>query len=250
MDAVDRASEVLTERFAVRGMTCGACVRHVTAALTAVSGVQSAQVNLTAGTATVRRDPATASLQALQEAVDVAGYALEQAVGRSEEQTAEQPQAGRSWRPFAFGLLAGLGLLAFYLGVITLAQGWSHALQQLGEDRWFVGTIAVGFGTQMGLFTSLRGLHGRRTTGSVAASTGTSSAAMLACCAHHLVDVAPILGLSAATVFLNEYKTPLLWLGIGMNLAGIAYLLWLHRRQTRMQCAVEAPLPTATTEHP
>ena len=127
-------------------------------------------------------------------------------------------------RPVAFGVLAALALLAFYLGVITLAQGWGHALQQLGDDLPFVGAIAAGFGTQVGLFGYLRGLHARASAGGVAASTGTSTAAMLACCAHHLVDVAPVLGLSGAAIFLNAYKTPLLWLGIVMNLVGIIYL--------------------------
>jgi hypothetical protein len=128
-------------------------------------------------------------------------------------------------------LLAALGLLAFYLGVITLAQGWGHALQQLADDRWFVAAIATGFGTQVGLFTYLRGLHVHAAAGGVAASTGTSTAAMLACCAHHLTDVLPILGLSSAAIFLNLYKTPLLWLGIGMNLVGIVYMLRKIREQ-------------------
>jgi hypothetical protein len=134
-------------------------------------------------------------------------------------------------RPIAFGLLAALGLLVFYLGVITLAQDWTHAIQQLAEDRWYVAAIAGGFGTQVGLFMYLRLLHVRAAAGGVATSTGTSTAAMLACCAHHLVDVAPVLGLSGAVIFLNAYKAPLLWLGIAMNLVGIAYLLRKTRRQ-------------------
>lgn len=143
-----------------------------------------------------------------------------------------------SWlkRPIAFGLLAALGLLAFYLGVITLAQGWKHAIDQLAEDRWFVAAILAGFGTQIGLFTYMRSLSARAMTGGVIASTGTSTAAMLACCAHHLTEVVPILGLSGAVVFLNAYKTPLLWLGIAMNLAGIAYMLRKVRQQRRMAC--------------
>jgi hypothetical protein len=60
----------------------------------------------------------------------------------------------------------------------------------------------------------------------MAASTGTSTAAMLACCAHHVSDVLPILGISDAAVFLGAYKTPLLWVGLAMNLAGISYLVW------------------------
>jgi hypothetical protein len=137
-------------------------------------------------------------------------------------------------RPIAFGLLAALGLLVFYLGVITLAQDWAHAIRQLAEDRWYVAAIAGGFGTQVGLFVYFRRMHVRAAAGGVAASTGTSTAAMLACCAHHLVDVAPVLGLSGAVIFLNVYKVPLLWLGIATNLLGIAYLLRKIRQQRRM----------------
>lgn len=142
----------------------------------------------------------------------------------------------RVLRPVAFSLLAALGLLAFYLGVITLAQDWRHAIQQLTEDRWFVGAIATGFGAQIGLFTYVRQLHARPSAGGVVASTGTSTAAMLACCAHHLTEVLPILGLSGAAVFLNVYKTPLLWLGIVMNLASIAYQLRKVHQARRMAC--------------
>ena len=53
-------------------------------------------------------------------------------------------------RPLAVGLLAGMGLLSFYLGLLSLAQGWSHALAQLAEDRWFVGAIAARFGHRSG----------------------------------------------------------------------------------------------------
>ena len=137
-------------------------------------------------------------------------------------------------RPIIFGLLAALGLLAFYLGTITLAQGWGHAVEQLTIDRLFVGAIMAGFGTQVGLYTYLRGMHLHATAGGVAASTGTSTVAMLACCAHHLTEVFAIFGLSGAAIFLNAYKTPLLWLGIMMNLFGIVYLLWKIRQQRQM----------------
>jgi YHS domain-containing protein len=145
-------------------------------------------------------------------------------------------------RPVTFGLLAILGLLTFYLGIISLAQGWEHAIEQLADDRWFVGAIAAGFGTQIGLFAYLRGLHTHAAAGGVAASTGTSTAAMLACCAHHLADILPIVGLSGAAIFLNAYKTPLLWLGILMNLAGIVYLLRNIYQQRQIAC--QTPLAT------
>ncbi|MBI3971778.1 MAG: hypothetical protein HY332_10865 [Chloroflexi bacterium] len=149
------------------------------------------------------------------------------------------PALHPQWRPLAAAILAAAGLLVFYLGMITLAQGSRHAWEQLAEDRWFVGAIMAGFGTQMGLFVYLRELHARHAQGAatgVAASTGTSLTAMLACCAHHLTDILPILGLSGAAVFLTAYKTPLLWLGIGMNAAGAVYLLRQIRRARAMAC--------------
>ena len=92
----------------------------------------------------------------------------------------------------------------------------------------------AGFGTQLGLYTYLRNMHLHATVGGVAASTGTSTVAMLACGAHHLTEVFAIFGLSGAANFLNVYKTPLLWLGIVMNLFGIADLLWKIRQRRQM----------------
>ncbi|HBY97625.1 MAG: cation transporter [Ardenticatenaceae bacterium] len=217
------------QRFAVRGMTCSSCVRLVRQALEAVSGVLAASVDLETASATIRHDPLhTLDMAALQAAVAAAGYELGDASDELRPELAAFPR--RLVRPFGAALLASAGLLAFYLAVITIAQDWPHALQQLSTDRWFVAAIAAGFGTQMGLFTFLRSLHSRATASGVAASTGTSTVGMLACCAHHLADIAPILGLSGAVVFLDSYKTPLLWLGIVMNLLGIIYLVCQLRR--------------------
>lgn len=236
MDMVMRPA-LADRRFAVRGMTCSSCVRHVRHALEAAPGVLAASVDLASASATVRYDPAhPLDTNTLQAAVAAAGYEL----GDAGDGAATLPEPTsfslRLARPLGIGLLAAVALLGFYLGVITLAQDWTHAVGQLIEDRWFVSAITAGFGTQMGLFTYLRSLHARATVGGVAASTGTSTTAMLACCAHHLADVAPILGLSGAAVLLNAYKTPLLWLGIAMNLAGILYLAHQVRRAHQMAC--------------
>lgn len=100
------------------------------------------------------------------------------------------------------------------------------------QDRWFVGPILIGFGTQVGLFSYLRWVSARASSSvaMTATSTGMSTGAMLACCAHHLVDVLPVLGLSGAALFLAEYQRPLFVLAIAMNLAGIAYMLRFIRR--------------------
>ncbi len=126
-----------------------------------------------------------------------------------------------------------------YLGIISLAQGVEHAFEQLATDAVFVGLIAAGFGTQIALFVELRAvdrLH-RSAAAVTAAGTGTSAAAMLACCAHHLVDLLPLLGLSAAAIFLNAYQTPLFLVSIGMNLIGIVVIARQLQR-ARRACAV------------
>lgn len=149
-----------------------------------------------------------------------------------------------SWRPGVYGVLAALALLAFYLGIITLAQGWSHAIEQLVEDRWFVGAITIGFGTQLGLFTYLKSLHTRAMATGVVTSTASSTVAMLACCAHHVTDILPIIGLSGAAIFLDAYKTPLLWLGMAMNVVGIAYLLYRIEQARATLTSHACPVPS------
>jgi hypothetical protein len=60
---------------------------------------------------------------------------------------------------------------------------------------------------------------------------------MLACCAHHLVDLLPLVGLSAAAVFLNAYRTPLFLLGIAMNVFGIV-VIGRRLDRARQACAL------------
>ena len=142
-------------------------------------------------------------------------------------------------RSLVAGVVGAAALLLVYLSIITVAQGVDHAIEQLTADAVFVGLIALGFGTQMALFVELRAVdrHHRASAAVTAAGTGTSAAAMLACCAHHLVDLLPLVGLSAAAVFLNDYKTPLFLVGISMNVVGIVVIA---RRldAARQDCAI------------
>ncbi len=59
-------------RFAIDGMSCGACVKGVTAVLKRLDGVQVQQVSL--GSAQVSLDPAKTSPSAIAEALTAAGY--------------------------------------------------------------------------------------------------------------------------------------------------------------------------------
>lgn len=142
-------------------------------------------------------------------------------------------------RSILAGFAGAAALLGLYLGIISFAQGVEHAFEQLATDAAFVGLIAAGFGTQIALFMELRTVDRRhRASAAVTAvGTGTSAAAMLACCAHHLVDLLPILGLSAGAVFLNAYRMPLFVVGIGMNVVGIVVVA-RQLRQARRACSI------------
>lgn len=130
--------------------------------------------------------------------------------------------------PIALGAASALALVGLYLGVATWGESADHAVALLWNDWLFVALISGGFGAQVGLFTYLRLLQRAMARGSAAlvgAGTATSSVSMVACCAHHLADVLPIVGLSGIAVFLVEYRAPLMLLGIAANVAGLAVML-------------------------
>ena len=60
----------------VTGMTCGGCVNSVTKVLTALPGVQSADVTLTPGQARVTYDAAKVDRAAMVQAVVDAGFGV------------------------------------------------------------------------------------------------------------------------------------------------------------------------------
>jgi hypothetical protein len=133
--------------------------------------------------------------------------------------------------PLTAGVLAAAALLSVYLGTLTLLQSPAHAWEQLTSDGFWVGLVALGFGVQVGLYAFMRALvHVAKASGATAvtgAGTGTSTLGMLACCAHHVSDVAPLIaltgagGLSGAIGFLTEWKFAFIGLGLAMNVVGI-----------------------------
>ena len=138
---------------------------------------------------------------------------------------------------------AGLGgaafLLAVYLSLVSLAESPQHAVDLLWADRWIVGPIILGFGVQSALYMTLkkRLFMPCASTGPTGVMTGmsgaTSTAAMVACCAHHVTDVLPVLGLTAATAFLAEYRLAFMRVGLGTTLLGIAVMSFILLRERR-----------------
>lgn len=130
------------------------------------------------------------------------------------------------------GIAGAAGLLAFYFAVMGLAEGLDAALELLQADWYLVAPLVAGFGVQVTLFAHLvstrrKGSGVRAVTG---ANTGVSGVSMLACCAHHLVDVLPFLGLAGVALFLGQYRVWFMAFGIASNLAGIAFMARMVRR--------------------
>lgn len=149
--------------------------------------------------------------------------------------------------PLAAFVLGSAFIASFYIGILTWAQGWEYASSQLVRDRWYVIPIIVGFGVQAALYTVLRfrlfipvtstGYAGPM----MGASGGTSATTMVACCIHHVTDVLPILGLSAAASFLTRYQRPFMLVGLTMNLIGISVMFFvLYRERQKLQPILEA----------
>lgn len=126
------------------------------------------------------------------------------------------------------GLAALTTLLVLYTLIVTSLSGWTLAEQQFSSTWYFIISLAVGFGLQVGLYSYLKqSLAQMQASGRVVAVSGTTSTtAMLACCAHYLANVAPLLGLAGVISLVAEYQQQLFWLGILFNLAGLTYLIY------------------------
>lgn len=154
--------------------------------------------------------------------------------------------------PLGMGLVGALFLTVLYFGLVSWVEGPQHAIDLFWQERRIVMPLIVGFGIQSALYIVLKkGLylpHGSsiaRGIGPSGALTGagsaTSSLAMVACCAHHVSDALPILGLSAATVFLTRYQTLLMLIGLGITLLGIVVMLVILFRERRKALTLLQP---------
>lgn len=220
----------------IKGMFCAGCAHHVNDALRSVPGVERVHVNLGDGLAQVVYDPAQANVLRMMGAVAAAGYEaapLQEPIDKTDTPTLETIIEESSLEvPILAGIAGAAVLFALYLVIISIAESPSHALEQLGQDAWFVSAVALGFGIQIGLFVHLR-TNIRRAAATAAlpaGSGGVSATAMLACCAHHLADVLPFLGLTAAAVFLNEYRGWFMAGGLALTVLGIGFMIYTIRK--------------------
>jgi hypothetical protein len=154
--------------------------------------------------------------------------------------------------PLAAGLAGALLLTGLYFGIVSWAESPQHAAEFFWEDRRIVFPIIIGFGVQAGLYTILKlrlfipitaiGLGGPM----MGVGGTTSTIAMVACCAHHVADVLPILGLIAAASFLTQYRIAFMFVGLGTTVLGILIMLYIlfkeRRRAIQLMAAAASPV--------
>lgn len=130
----------------------------------------------------------------------------------------------RRWPTTAVGALASAAMTLFYVMVVLGAsRSTEHLADQVRTDWYLLLPIVAGFGLQVGLFVELRRrrrVH-REAMAAGTVGAGASTVGMVACCAHHLADLAPIVGATAAATFLYDYRLPFMLSGVGLNAIAI-----------------------------
>lgn len=117
-------------------------------------------------------------------------------------------------------------LLVLYFVVMTLAKNsFSSALSQLNTLKFWVIPLIITFGFQVGLFNYAKESRKNVSGVSTTVNTTASGIAMVACCAHHVTDIFPLIGFSVLAAFLAQYQIWFLAVGILSNFIGIGIML-------------------------
>ncbi|MFA5827701.1 MAG: hypothetical protein WC839_04415, partial [Candidatus Paceibacterota bacterium] len=126
-----------------------------------------------------------------------------------------------------YGILASSILLGVYFAILTFVSGWVFAQEQFADYWYFVLSLTIGFGIQIALYQYIKSfMHNGQGMGKVVGVSGTTStAAMISCCAHYLVNLLPILGVTGLVTFVAQYQVKLFWVGIFFNIIGIGYII-------------------------
>jgi Cu+-exporting ATPase len=134
--------------------------------------------------------------------------------------------ASQKTKIFLAAITAIVGLLFVYALVVSTISGYKFASEQFAAYWFYVVSLAVGFGIQVGFYMYLReAVHGAISGKTVAVTGTTSTLAMISCCAHYLVNILPILGVAGAVAIIAQYQIQLFWVGIVFNLFGIAFII-------------------------
>ena len=140
-------------------------------------------------------------------------------------------------KALAYGLLSGLGILIFYLSTLTIFQSYGFAIYEFKRLWVWLVPLAIGFGTQVGLYSSIK--YDSTIKTGVSTSGTISGGSMLACCSHYLLTMIPIIGitgLSTLTLFLMTYQKAFFSIGLASSAMGIALMIRHKIKMKRGMC--------------
>ena len=128
-------SDLITTRLSIQGMSCAACSGRVARALSARPGVADAQVNLLAGTASIRHEP-TLSPADLAQAVTKLGYPA--AIPQEATPVRTENEAATLKRAFLAALALTLPVFVAEMGghLIPGFHHWLHGLVGTAPLNW------------------------------------------------------------------------------------------------------------------
>ena len=129
-------------------------------------------------------------------------------------------------KSIGYGILGSSVLLVAYFVILSLVSGWGFAQSQFASFWYYIVSLAAGFGIQVGLFTYLRQAvkRGMGAGKALAVSGTTSTVAMISCCAHYLVNIAPLIATAGVLTFISQYQVQFFWVGLALNIGGIIYI--------------------------
>jgi P-type Cu+ transporter len=125
-----------TLEITIKGMDCADCTRHVKEALTSVAGVSSAEVFLTSEKAIVQFETEQPPLQAIQKAVQTAGYTT---LENNQSTDGENTAAG-----FSRQIMILLGVIFGFVLFVVVAGEWFGILEAVTNRIPFpIGAVFV-----------------------------------------------------------------------------------------------------------
>jgi len=242
----------VTMGFALSGMSCSSCAEKIEKVLSELPGVKEARVNFLRREAVIVFNRDEVSIDDLKAVVETQGYRLIDEKTADIKKKDEDYNYSAGLKPYLIGMASSAGVVGFYLGLLTLTSDWYNARLEFREYGVWIITLALGLGLQVTLFSLYRawrrGESMKAAKYSLAASSGMSTTAMAACCAHYLALILPALGLpflSAAAASLANYQVYFFMAGVISNLFGIGVMLRMMYRSGMIQMRfllIQSPL--------
>ena len=138
-----------------------------------------------------------------------------------------------------YGLLSGIGILSFFMIILTVFVNLGFAISEFKRLWFFILPLSAGFGTQIGLYTSIR--HSAMVSAGAATSGTVSGGSMVVCCSHFLLNIIPIIGLTGVATFLMAYQKLFFSIGIASSVFGIGFMLHHKKKMEKQESEIPRP---------